>query len=86
MAITAGNTSATLLALCLAATLTGCGLTQKISDGTVAATKSIFYKQVKTLHMDIRAREGVNNNAKGASLSAPQFSDFSDRNYHDNIP
>ncbi|HBU94169.1 MAG TPA: type VI secretion system lipoprotein TssJ, partial [Leclercia adecarboxylata] len=26
MAITAGNTSATLLALCLAATLTGCGL------------------------------------------------------------
>ncbi|HBQ68535.1 MAG TPA: type VI secretion system lipoprotein TssJ [Leclercia adecarboxylata] len=69
MAITAGNTSATLLALCLAATLTGCGLTQKISDGTVAATKSIFYKQVKTLHMDIRAREGVNNNAKGASLA-----------------
>ncbi|HCN95723.1 MAG TPA: type VI secretion system lipoprotein TssJ, partial [Leclercia sp.] len=54
MATTAGNTSATLLALCLAATLTGCGLTQKISDGTVAATKSIFYKQVKTLHMDIR--------------------------------
>lgn len=42
MAITAGNTSAMLLAVCLAATLTGCGLTQKISDGTVAATKSIF--------------------------------------------
>lgn len=69
MAITAGNTSATLLALCLAATLTGCGLTQKISDGTVAVTRSIFYKQVKILHLDIKAREGVNNNAKGASLA-----------------
>ena len=69
MAITAGNTSATLLALCLASTLTGCALTQKISDGTVSATKSIFYKQVKILHLDIRAREAVNNNAKGASLA-----------------
>ncbi|BET40318.1 type VI secretion system lipoprotein TssJ [Atlantibacter hermannii] len=69
MAITAGNTSATLLGLCLAATLTGCGLTQKVSDGTAAVTRSIFYKQVKSLHLDIRAREGVNNNAKGVSLA-----------------
>lgn len=37
--------------------------------GTVAVTKSIFYRQVKTLHLDIQAREGVNNNAKGASLA-----------------
>ncbi|EKM9040908.1 type VI secretion system lipoprotein TssJ [Enterobacter hormaechei] len=37
--------------------------------GTVAVTKSFFYRQVKTLHLDIQAREGVNNNAKGASLA-----------------
>ncbi|QGU89178.1 type VI secretion system lipoprotein TssJ [Erwinia sorbitola] len=49
--------------------LNGCGLTQKVSDGTVAMTRSIFYKQVKTLHLDIRAREGVNNNASGNALS-----------------
>ena len=40
-----------------------------MTDGTVAVTKSIFYRQVKTLHLDIQAREGVNNNAKGASLA-----------------
>lgn len=65
MAITAGKA----LALSLATLLTGCGLTQKVTDGTVAVTKSIFYREVKTLHLDIQAREGVNNNAKGASLA-----------------
>lgn len=53
----------------IAALLSGCGLTQKVSDGTVAMTQSIFYKQVKVLHLDIRAREGVNNNASGSALS-----------------
>lgn len=65
MAITAGKA----LAITLATLLTGCGLTQKVTDGTVAVTKSIFYREVKTLHLDIQAREGVNNNAKGASLA-----------------
>lgn len=69
MAITAGKTSATLLAFTMATALTGCGLTQTVKDGTVSVTKAIFYKQVKTLHLDIQAREGVNNNAKGASLA-----------------
>lgn len=49
--------------------LAGCGLTQKVTDGTVAVTKSIFYKEVKTLHLDIRAREAVNSNAGGVALS-----------------
>lgn len=40
MAITAGKA----LALSLATLLTGCGLTQKVTDGTVAVTKSIFYR------------------------------------------
>lgn len=69
MAIIAGNTRCTLLALTAILTLSGCGLTQKVSDGTVAVTKSIFYKQVKTLYLDIKARDAINNNAKGAPLA-----------------
>lgn len=67
MAITAGKTRFALLIMIAA--LSGCGLTQKVSDGTVAMTKSIFYKQVKTLHLDIKARDAINNNAIGAPLS-----------------
>lgn len=26
--------------------ITGCGLTQKVSEGTVSLTKSIFYKEI----------------------------------------
>lgn len=69
MAITAGKTRLTLLMLAMLTTLNGCGLTQTVSDGTVAVTKSIFYKQVKTLHLDITARDAVNNNATGAPLA-----------------
>ncbi|MEL2243962.1 type VI secretion system lipoprotein TssJ [Leclercia adecarboxylata] len=69
MATIAGKPPATLLALMLAAALSGCGLTQTVKDGAMSVTHSIFYKQVKTLHLDLQAREGVNNNAKGASLA-----------------
>lgn len=52
--------------------LTACGLTQKVSDGTSSAMNSIFHKQVKTLHLDITAREALNTNAKeNNSLSEP---------------
>lgn len=66
MAITAGKA----LAITLATLLTGCGLTQKVTDGTVAVTKSIFYRQVKTLHLDIQAREGGIAGNGGANLPA----------------
>lgn len=69
MAITAGNFPQIALAAGIALILAGCGLTQKVTDGTVAVTKSIFYKQIKTLHLDIRAREAVNSNARGVALS-----------------
>lgn len=69
MAITSGKTTLVVLASSIAMLLAGCGLTQKVTDGTVAVTQSIFYKQVKTLHLDIRAREAVNNNAGGMALS-----------------
>ena len=69
MAIIAGNFPQIALAAGITLILAGCGLTQKVTDGTVAVTKSIFYKQIKTLHLDIRAREAVNSNAGGVALS-----------------
>ncbi|WP_170925011.1 type VI secretion system lipoprotein TssJ [Serratia proteamaculans] len=69
MAIIAGKTMRLILASGFTLLLAGCGLTQKVTDGTVAVTKSIFYKQVKTLHLDIRSREAVNSNARGEALS-----------------
>lgn len=49
--------------------VTGCGLTQKVSEGTVSLTKSIFYKEIKTLHLDLSARGAANKNAQGIALS-----------------
>ncbi|MDF7679903.1 type VI secretion system lipoprotein TssJ [Enterobacteriaceae bacterium ESL0689] len=68
MAITIGNIRWLLMAAIITS-LAGCGLTQQVSDNTVAMTRAIFYKQVKTLHLEIRAREAVNHNAGGVSLS-----------------
>ncbi|WP_370968261.1 type VI secretion system lipoprotein TssJ [Enterobacter wuhouensis] len=69
MAIIAGKFPLVALAAGITLILAGCGLTQKVTNGTVAVTKSIFYKQIKTLHLDIRAREAVNSNAGGVALS-----------------
>jgi type VI secretion system protein VasD len=69
MATTAGKSTLVALTAGITLMLTGCGLTQSVSDGTVAVTKSIFYKQIKTVHLDLRAREAVNSNAGGAALS-----------------
>lgn len=52
--------------------LSGCGLTQKVSDGTSSAMKSIFYKQVKNLHLDVTARAALNtDHQENTSLSEP---------------
>lgn len=69
MAIITGKAMRLVLSSGFTLLLAGCGLTQKVTDGTVAVTQSIFYKQVKTLHLDIRTREAVNNNARGEALS-----------------
>lgn len=69
MATTAGKFPRVALTAGITLMLAGCGLTQSVTDGTVAVTKSIFYKQIKTLHLDIRAREAVNSNAGGVALS-----------------
>ncbi|WP_170870458.1 type VI secretion system lipoprotein TssJ [Pantoea sp. 1.19] len=69
MAIIAGKCPLAALAAGITLMLAGCGLTQKVTDGTVAVAQSIFYRQVKTLHLDLRAREAVNSNAGGVALS-----------------
>jgi type VI secretion system protein VasD len=52
--------------------LSGCGLTQKVSDGTSSAVKSIFYKQVTTLHLDVTARGALNTDSREETpLSEP---------------
>ena len=50
--------------------LSGCGLTQTVADGTVSATKSLFYKQIKVLHLDFTAREALNTDATEANSSS----------------
>lgn len=58
-----------MLVAVLAFLLTGCGLTQSVSDGTASVAKSIFYKQVKTLHLDFTARAELNPDDDGTALA-----------------
>lgn len=84
MAITTGKFPLVALTASITLMLVGCGLTQKVTDGTVTVTKSIFYKQIKTLHLDIRAREAVNSNAGGIALSTVvRIYQLKDRNTFD---
>ncbi|WP_317179294.1 type VI secretion system lipoprotein TssJ [Lelliottia amnigena] len=48
----------------LALSLTGCGITQGISDGTKSAYTAIFNKKIKVLHLDFTAREALNTDAR----------------------
>ncbi|MGQ6547504.1 type VI secretion system lipoprotein TssJ [Serratia sp. JSRIV001] len=54
----------------LALLLSGCGLTQTVTDGTVSATKSLFYKHIKVLHLDFTGREALNTDAHEESSSS----------------
>ncbi|QCR36018.1 type VI secretion system lipoprotein TssJ [Nissabacter sp. SGAir0207] len=52
--------------------LTGCGLTQSVTQGTTSTVKSIFYKKIITLHLDFTAREALNTDStENNSLSEP---------------
>ena len=53
----------------LAFMLTGCGLTQSVSDGTKSVANAIFYEQVKTLRLDLQARGALNPDEDGMSLA-----------------
>lgn len=48
----------------LAFSLTGCGVTQGIADGTKSAYTAVFYKKIKVLHLDFTAREALNTDAR----------------------
>lgn len=52
--------------------LTGCGVTQGVTDGTKSAFNAVFYKKIKVLHLDFTAREALNTDAReNNSLSEP---------------
>ncbi|MBW5811648.1 type VI secretion system lipoprotein TssJ [Yersinia kristensenii] len=58
-----------VLVLTLCGLLVGCGLTQTVKDGTVNMTKSIFYKQIKTLHLDFSPRAAINADGEQTPLA-----------------
>ena len=64
--------SAGWLPALLAFSLTGCGMTQGITDGTKSAFNAVFYKKIKMLHLDFTAREALNTDSRESnSLSEP---------------
>lgn len=61
-----------LMLAVLAALLTGCGVIQSVTDSTASTARAIFYKQVKTLHLDFSARTAINTDATDMNaLSVP---------------
>lgn len=64
--------SASWLVPLLAFSLTGCGVTQSVTDGTKSAFDAVFYKKINVLHLDFTAREALNTDASESnSLSEP---------------
>lgn len=57
------------LLLMFAALVAGCGLTQSVTDGTKDVAKAVFYKKVKTVHLEFRARAELNPDEDGMSLA-----------------
>lgn len=56
----------------MAFSLTGCGVTQGVTDGTKSVFNAVFYKKIKVLHLDLTAREALNtDNRESNSLSEP---------------
>lgn len=51
----------------LGALLSGCGLAQTVSDATTSTARAIFYKQVKTLHLDFTGRAALNTDSTDMS-------------------
>lgn len=48
----------------LAFSLTGCGVTQSITEGSKSAFNAVFYKKIKVLHLDFTAREALNTDSR----------------------
>jgi type VI secretion system protein VasD len=58
--------------IALGVLLGGCGLTQTVTDSTTSTARAIFYKQVKTLHLDFNGRAATNTDGTDMrALSVP---------------
>ncbi|WP_122769843.1 type VI secretion system lipoprotein TssJ [Pseudomonas viridiflava] len=44
----------------LALPLAGCGLVQTVTDSMASTTRTVFYTQIKTLHLDFSSRTALN--------------------------
>lgn len=63
------NTSAVVA---LAAALGGCGLTQRVAESTTSTFKSVFYKDIRVLHLDLSGRGSMNTDLQDmGALSVP---------------
>ncbi|MDT8840353.1 type VI secretion system lipoprotein TssJ [Paraburkholderia fungorum] len=62
-------TRANLAVLASCVLLTACGAWQTVSDGTSSAYHAVFYKQVKTLNVDLTARASLNPDETNRSTS-----------------
>lgn len=51
-------------------TLSGCGLSQSISEGTSSAVNSLFYKKISVLRLDFIARKALNTAADENNASS----------------
>ncbi|WP_213877356.1 type VI secretion system lipoprotein TssJ [Pseudomonas sp. dw_358] len=61
-----------LILLLAAGLLSACGVAQRVGDGAQATASAIFYKQVKTLHLDFTARPALNTDSSDVrALSVP---------------
>jgi type VI secretion system protein VasD len=58
-----------VLTLLLSTSLTGCGLTQGVTDGSKSLAKTVFYKKVKVVHLEFRARSALNPDEDGMALA-----------------
>jgi type VI secretion system protein VasD len=62
----------TLRVAVLGSLLGGCGMVQSVTDSTASAAHAVFYKQVKTLHLDFEGRLALNtDSADMKGLSVP---------------
>lgn len=61
-----------LMLVVSAALLGGCGLMQSVGESTRSMTRTVFYKQVKTLHLEFDGRVAMNRGVTETSgLSVP---------------
>jgi type VI secretion system protein VasD len=73
------------LSLLFITLLSGCGLTQSVADGSKSVAKAMFYKKVKVVHLQFRARAELNPDEDGMALATRvQVYQLKDRKVFDN--